>query len=83
MQATSRVELSNNLADQSRSASGQTRPFGAPPANVWVALDRGHWADTPAFLRSASFGHFRGPYGCCWPDFLVSVRSVHPSGVPQ
>jgi hypothetical protein len=36
-----------------RTALGQFRPFGAPPVNVWVTLDRGHWADTPALLGSA------------------------------
>ena len=35
---------------------GQSRPFGAPPVNVWVTLDRGHWADTPALLGSANYG---------------------------
>ena len=35
---------------------GQSRPFGAPPVNVWVTLDHGHWADTPALLGSANNG---------------------------
>src|ERR1700745_3216753 len=34
----------------------QSRPFGAPPVNVWVTLDRGHRADTPALLGSATSG---------------------------
>ena len=33
---------------------GQSRPFGAPPVNVWVTLDHGHWADT--LLGSANNG---------------------------
>jgi ABC-type uncharacterized transport system substrate-binding protein len=36
------------------SAQGQSRPFGAPPVNVWVILDRGHCADTPALLGNGS-----------------------------
>jgi hypothetical protein len=35
------------------SVEGQSRAFGAPPVNVWVTLDRGHCADTPALLGSA------------------------------
>jgi hypothetical protein len=37
---------------------GQSRPFGAPPVNVWVTLDRGRWADTPALLGSAISCHW-------------------------
>jgi hypothetical protein len=46
---------------------GQSRPFDAPPVNVWVTLDRGHWADTLALLGSARKRH--GPVSF---DHLVS-----------
>jgi hypothetical protein len=41
----------------SESVRGQSRPFGARPVNVWIALDRGHWADTPPLLGSARSCH--------------------------
>jgi hypothetical protein len=49
--------LHDNETGTPMSELGQSRPFGTPPVNVWVTLDRGHWADTPALLGSAKPGH--------------------------